>query len=172
MLAAPIGDAIGKGRKKFRTDTELEHIPQARVRKRMTGAPENVFFLKRDHNGILHHVDTAASPGNAEDRVIAAVIDKVGELEAAGKHDYTIRTFQDEFAGRWEGYGKDKLKRAVNKAVEEGESLFLFRPKQEWTECRISPHSIVRAVGRWRELSDSNVHCPIVHRKMSSGHFW
>lgn len=128
----------------------------ARVVKKNVGPPEDVFFLRRDHNGILLLFDTPVSPGSEDDQVVAAIVDKVSELEAAGlRNSYTADTLVRKFAGVWEGFGKTKLERAVQKALAEGKISLVKSKNKSGREVKYL------GVASSEALDDDDGHCPV-----------
>ena len=92
----------------------------AKVTKKNIGRPEHYFYLKRDERGVLHHIKIMAPQRDLDQKVLESVVNKIIELERQNIR-LTVYDFSNQFASVWHGYGRNRLKRLIEKAVLSGE---------------------------------------------------
>jgi RecA-family ATPase len=98
-----------------------------KVVKKNVGPPEKAFALRRLAGGVLSRLEIVNDDGSSDADVLEMIMDKLGELEKAGNYK-TINTFVDDYASRFHGYGRKKLKTLIEESIEE-EMLFVVKRK-------------------------------------------
>ncbi len=93
-----------------------------RVSKKNYGPPEEMFFLRRRHGGVLEHIQApeAIQARELESVLLEKIIAEVQRRELAGEEALTKKQLRDVFPARWKDEIPKATKTAVEAAVEAG----------------------------------------------------
>ena len=91
----------------------------AKVVKKNVGPPEGHFYLRRDDFGVLRLVEMTEKARDKDQVVLDQIIKTINNLEDSGDR-YTKAKFSSVFKGQFFGYGRDRLKNIIDRAILEG----------------------------------------------------